>query len=61
MSIGTEIAEVVKAAEMPITKLVEAICGAIGKVYEPFHHKRMTNAMFSSRFRIPAFLSRKRV
>ena len=44
MSIGTEIAKVVEAAETPITKLVEAICGAIGKAYEPFHHKRMTNA-----------------
>ena len=44
MSIGTEIAKVVEAAETPITKLVEAICGAIGKVYEPFHHKRITNA-----------------
>lgn len=44
MTIGTEIAKVVEAAETPITRLVEAVCGAVGKLYEPWHHRRMTDA-----------------
>ena len=44
MTIGTEIAKVVEVAETPITRLVEAVCGAVGKLYEPCHHRRMTDA-----------------
>ncbi len=36
--------EVVKAASNPVTKLIEVVSAATGKFYEPYHHKRMTDA-----------------
>lgn len=39
-----ECAEIAKAMVSPINKMIECISGAIGKIYEPIHIKRMAKA-----------------